>query len=81
MISNESLRHFFPELLMLFLVSSMNISKLYYFSFSRLFATPCAEISTKLVQQIQAFNPLIGCDDCQYTVRTTSVNVNHVLDG
>ncbi|XP_076603916.1 uncharacterized protein LOC143330990 [Chaetodon auriga] len=45
-----------------------------------LFATPCAEISTKLVQQIEAFSPLSGCDECQYTlVSATSVMIkaNH----
>lgn len=39
------------------------------FVVSRLFATPCAEITAKLVQQIQAFNPLNACADCQYMVK------------
>lgn len=45
------------------------------FSFSRLFGTPCAEISTALVAQIKVFNPLSGCVECQYSVRTTSLDV------
>lgn len=60
-------------------VFNMNPPKLWYFS--RLFATPCAEISTKLIKQIQDFNPLTGCDECQYMVRSTSVNVNYVFHG
>lgn len=68
------------ELLMLFLVWSVNVSKVCFYSFSRLFATPCTEITTKVVQQIQAFSPLAGCEECQYMVRTTSVHVDHVLD-
>lgn len=56
---------------------NVNPPKLWYFS--RLFATPCAEISTKLIKQIQDFNPLTGCDECHYMVRSTSVNVNDVF--
>ncbi|KAI3374851.1 hypothetical protein L3Q82_021389 [Scortum barcoo] len=40
-----------------------------YHAFCRtmwLFATPCAEISATIVQQIEAFSPMIGCDECQY---------------
>lgn len=46
-----------------------------HFTFSRLFGTPCAEVGATLVAQIQAFNPLSGCAECQYSVRTTSLDV------
>ncbi|CAK6974676.1 hypothetical protein GBF38_016667 [Scomber scombrus] len=32
------------------------------------FAKPCAEVSTTLIQQIEAYNPLNGCEECQYTL-------------
>ena len=48
--------------------------------FSRLFATPCAEISTTLLQQITVFDTLVGCAECQYKVRNPSVNINDVLN-
>uniref|UniRef100_A0A8C4H9A4 Uncharacterized protein n=1 Tax=Dicentrarchus labrax TaxID=13489 RepID=A0A8C4H9A4_DICLA len=40
-----------------------------YHAFCRtqwLFATPCSEISAKLVQQIEVFSPETGCKECQY---------------
>ncbi|KAK5607977.1 hypothetical protein CRENBAI_007265 [Crenichthys baileyi] len=45
-----------------------------------LFEMPCAEISTTLVKQIEAFSPMIGCEKCQYQlVSATSVVIkaNH----
>lgn len=75
-ISNESLRDLTPKCRSSFCFN-VNPPKLWYFS--RLFATPCAEISTKLIKQIQDFNPLTGCDECHYMVRSTSVNVNDVF--
>ncbi|XP_071348656.1 uncharacterized protein [Trachinotus anak] len=45
-----------------------------------LFAIPCAEVSTTIVQQIQAFSPLIGCEKCQYMLVSAtplSVKANH----
>ncbi|KAG7229245.1 hypothetical protein INR49_012902 [Caranx melampygus] len=45
-----------------------------------LFATPCAEINTTLVKQIQAFNPALGCDTCQYTLVSATplgIQANH----
>lgn len=67
----------YSELLLLFLFQTWMFL---IFFFPRLFATPCAEISTKLLQQITAFDTLVGCAECQYTVRNPSVNVNDVLD-
>ncbi|AWP03904.1 wu:fc46h12 precursor [Scophthalmus maximus] len=50
-----------------------------------LFATPCADIGSTIVQQIQAFNPLVGCDVCQYklvSVSPISIKANHTsIDG
>ncbi|GAA6219119.1 uncharacterized protein LOC118311114 [Lates japonicus] len=45
-----------------------------------LFSTPCAELSTKLVQQIEAFSPLSGCDECQYSLVSATpltIKANH----
>ncbi|XP_077374462.1 uncharacterized protein LOC144017085 [Festucalex cinctus] len=42
-----------------------------YHAFCRtlwLFSSPCAAVSTTLVQQIQAFNPMFGCAKCHYTL-------------
>lgn len=75
-ISNESLRDLTPKCRSSFCFN-VNLPKLWYFS--RLFAAPCAEISTKLIKQIQDFNPLTGCGECHYMVRSTSVNVNDVF--
>eukprot|EP00064_Thunnus_orientalis_P014313 superscaffoldBa00002466_g14355 len=55
----------------------------HYHAFCRtlwLFATPCAEVTTTLLQQIQAYNPLIGCEECQYALVSTtprSIKANH----
>uniref|UniRef100_A0A3B4YG28 Uncharacterized protein n=1 Tax=Seriola lalandi dorsalis TaxID=1841481 RepID=A0A3B4YG28_SERLL len=45
-----------------------------------LFAKPCTEVSTTIVQQIQEFSPLIGCDECQYMLVSAtplSIKANH----
>ncbi|KAM3604358.1 uncharacterized protein V6R79_009972 [Siganus canaliculatus] len=45
-----------------------------------LFATPCTEVSTRLVQQIKAFDPVNGCAECLYTLVSASpraVRANH----
>ncbi|KAG7229244.1 hypothetical protein INR49_012901, partial [Caranx melampygus] len=45
-----------------------------------LFASPCAEISSTIVHQIQAFNPMIACDQCQYrivSVTPITIKANH----
>lgn len=34
----------------------------------RLFATPCAEVTNKIVEEIIALSPAKGCKDCQYMV-------------
>uniref|UniRef100_A0AAQ5YI08 Uncharacterized protein n=1 Tax=Amphiprion ocellaris TaxID=80972 RepID=A0AAQ5YI08_AMPOC len=59
-----------------------------YHAFCRalwLFASPCAEINTKVAQQIQAFSLLAGCDECQYMLVSAtplSITANHTsLDG
>ncbi|KAM7406933.1 hypothetical protein PAMA_002910 [Pampus argenteus] len=50
-----------------------------------LFASPCAEISTKLVKQIEAFSPVNGCKECRYMLVSASplsIKANHTsLDG
>ncbi|KAM8728481.1 uncharacterized protein AB9X84_001772 [Acanthopagrus schlegelii] len=54
-----------------------------YHAFCRslwLFATPCAEISTTLLQQITAFDTLVGCAECQYKLVAAlpqSILANH----
>ncbi|XP_077471599.1 uncharacterized protein LOC144085818 [Stigmatopora argus] len=43
-------------------------------------SSPCMEVSTRLVQQIQAFNPIFGCEKCHYTLvkgAPTDVTANH----
>ncbi|KAF7660010.1 hypothetical protein LDENG_00289940 [Lucifuga dentata] len=41
-----------------------------------LFAMSCTDVSTKLMQQIQAFNPLNPCEECHYVlVSGTNVSV------
>ncbi|KAM7380146.1 hypothetical protein PAMP_003459 [Pampus punctatissimus] len=68
-------------------VSSSAIPKPYnaYCSSLWLFSSPCAEISTKLVQQIEAFSPVNGCDECRYMLVSASpltIKANHTsLDG
>ncbi|KAE8290785.1 hypothetical protein D5F01_LYC10375 [Larimichthys crocea] len=59
-----------------------------YHAFCRtlwLFGTPCAEVSATLVTQIQAFNPLSGCAECQYSLVSatpTTIKANHTsVDG
>ncbi|KAG8014243.1 hypothetical protein GBF38_016667 [Nibea albiflora] len=59
-----------------------------YHAFCRtlwLFGKPCAEVSTTLVAQIQAFNPLSGCPECQYSLvsaTSTAIKANHAsVDG
>uniref|UniRef100_A0A3P8VTP1 Uncharacterized protein n=1 Tax=Cynoglossus semilaevis TaxID=244447 RepID=A0A3P8VTP1_CYNSE len=45
-----------------------------------LFPSTCVEISTTIVKQIQAFNPMNGCDQCQYrlvSVTPRSIKANH----
>ncbi|KAE8290784.1 hypothetical protein D5F01_LYC10374 [Larimichthys crocea] len=40
-----------------------------YYAFCRtlwLFGLPCADVGSKLVQQIRAFNPINGCIKCHY---------------
>lgn len=34
----------------------------------RLFGLPCADVGTRMVQQIQAFSPVNGCEKCHYSV-------------
>lgn len=59
-----------------------------YHAFCRsiwLFASPCAEIGTTLVQQIQAFSSLYRCDECQYMLVSATplaIKANHTsVDG
>ncbi|XP_077470479.1 uncharacterized protein LOC144085274 [Stigmatopora argus] len=59
-----------------------------YHAFCRtlwLFASTCEDVSTRLVQQIQAFNPLFGCEKCHYTLVSGTplcINANHTsMDG
>uniref|UniRef100_A0A3B4Y8D9 Uncharacterized protein n=1 Tax=Seriola lalandi dorsalis TaxID=1841481 RepID=A0A3B4Y8D9_SERLL len=59
-----------------------------YHAFCRtlwLFARPCTEISTTMLQQIQSLNPLLGCDECQYMLVSATpraIKANHTsLDG
>uniref|UniRef100_A0A3P8VWC4 Uncharacterized protein n=1 Tax=Cynoglossus semilaevis TaxID=244447 RepID=A0A3P8VWC4_CYNSE len=45
-----------------------------------LFASPCVELTTTILQQIQAFNPLNACAQCQYrlvSVTPQSIRANH----
>uniref|UniRef100_A0A8D3CDW3 Uncharacterized protein n=1 Tax=Scophthalmus maximus TaxID=52904 RepID=A0A8D3CDW3_SCOMX len=50
-----------------------------------LFATPCADISATIVQQIQALSPLVACDICQYELVSANpgfIKANHnSIDG
>ncbi|CAK6957569.1 hypothetical protein D5F01_LYC10375 [Scomber scombrus] len=54
-----------------------------YHAFCRtlwLFATPCAEVSATILGQIQAYDPLVGCENCQYVLVSTtarSIKANH----
>ncbi|XP_061777130.1 uncharacterized protein LOC133568980 [Nerophis ophidion] len=54
-----------------------------YHAFCRtlwLFSAPCVEVSTKVVQQIQSFNPMFGCPKCHYTLVSgtpVGINANH----
>ncbi|XP_077581054.1 uncharacterized protein LOC144202006 [Stigmatopora nigra] len=54
-----------------------------YHAFCRtlwLFASTCGEVSTRLVQQIQAFNPMLGCEKCHYTLVSGTplgIHANH----
>ncbi|CAB1445055.1 unnamed protein product [Pleuronectes platessa] len=44
------------------------------------FVTPCTDISSTIVEQIQAFSPKPGCDVCRYklvSVSPQSVTANH----
>ncbi|KAG7229246.1 hypothetical protein INR49_012903 [Caranx melampygus] len=59
-----------------------------YHAFCRtlwLFAKPCAEISTTMMQQIQALSPRLGCNECQYmlvSANPRAIRANHTsLDG
>ncbi|XP_077372767.1 uncharacterized protein LOC144016010 [Festucalex cinctus] len=59
-----------------------------YHAFCRtlwLFPSTCAEVSTKLVQQIQSFNPMYGCLKCHYMLvagTPLGLTANHTsLDG
>uniref|UniRef100_A0A3B4YC11 Uncharacterized protein n=1 Tax=Seriola lalandi dorsalis TaxID=1841481 RepID=A0A3B4YC11_SERLL len=54
-----------------------------YYDFCRtlwLFALPCADVGSKLVQQIQAFNPVNVCEKCHYTLLSatnSSIHAHH----
>ncbi|KAM8856906.1 uncharacterized protein ACB058_008741 [Synchiropus picturatus] len=45
-----------------------------------LFTTPCSEVSSKLVQQIVAFKPAVGCSECGYMLVSATpsfISANH----
>lgn len=68
------LLHFFLEMLYIHHSESWKDSRgefLMQLSPFRLFGTPCAKIGSALVQQIQTFDPMNGCAECLYTVRTS----------
>ncbi|KAM6990047.1 uncharacterized protein LKV04_009620 [Tautogolabrus adspersus] len=54
-----------------------------YHAFCRtlwLFGLPCADVGTKLLQQIQAFSPLNGCEKCHYilvSATNESIHAHH----
>uniref|UniRef100_A0A8C4NQA6 Uncharacterized protein n=1 Tax=Dicentrarchus labrax TaxID=13489 RepID=A0A8C4NQA6_DICLA len=51
---------------------------------SRLFGLPCADVGTKLVQQIQAFSPVNACEKCHYILVSAdkkSIHAHHTSSG
>ncbi|KAM9790197.1 uncharacterized protein ACBT44_018854 [Syngnathus typhle] len=55
----------------------------FYHAFCRtlwFFSSPCATVSSKLVQQIQAYNPMFACDKCHYMLVAATplgISANH----